>query len=473
MKIDLLDIEKLIQVNNLQEVTKYDLWANNNKGIFHPEGILSDRIFGISKKDRRGTFAYIDLKNYYIHPHIYENVLKRMCKDVVKIVSGQERFTVVDGKLTRSENGWTGLQSLYENWNKIDWNKLNSTNERSLKLLSQIKRNEAFITKFPIIPPAYRDIMIAGTIDTSDYVNELSDFYQQLIRAIALLQEGGMLLRNQFSTQVKVQNILGGIFDYCKSQIAQKYGLIRRHLIGKHVDFGTRAVISAFSYNNETVQENMVGIEHTALPIAQCCSTFYPFIQAWVKNFFTIEIINNPELIDIHDLKSNKKLIAKLKDPEIQFSDKIIKKMIDDYVFNPDNRFKPITIKAIISNDNEEDKDIQGYMVLKGKKILSNNTEDILNRVMTVTDVLYLACVDVCEKRHVMITRYPVGTDKGLFFNKVRVQSTKTHIHIVFNGKDYPYYPNIDFNVPSDQVGVQFIDTCVFSNSLLDGLGGD
>ena len=72
-----------------------------------------------------------------------------------------------------------------------------------------------------------------------------------------------------------------------------------------------------------------------------------------------------------------------------------------------------------------------------------------------------------------MVSRYPVGTDKGIYFNRIRVQSTVKHIHLVLNGKDYPFYPDIDFNIPHDKVGVQFIDTLVLSNSHLDGMGAD
>ena len=75
--------------------------------------------------------------------------------------------------------------------------------------------------------------------------------------------------------------------------------------------------------------------------------------------------------------------------------------------------------------------------MLKGKRILDNNVEVLYNRPLTVTDILYLACVDACEKRHVMVSRYPVGTDKGIYFNKVRVQSTLHHIRLIFNGKEY------------------------------------
>jgi hypothetical protein len=180
--------------------------------------------------------------------------------------------------------------------------------------------------------------------------------------------------------------------------------------------------------------------------------------------------MNNPNLISYHDINSKKEVHCKLKDPELQFSDKSIKKLINDYVFNPDNRFKFITLRAIQETKDKE-KEITAYMMLKGKKFLNNNTLVELKRYMTITDILYLACVDVCEKRHIVITRYPVGTDKGLFLNKIRVESTRKHVKVIFNDKEYPYYPDINIDTKHDMIGVQFIDTCVYSTSLIDAMG--
>ena len=50
MKVQILDIERLIEVNNLKEVTSKNLFSN--KMLFDPDGILSNEIFGISKSDR-------------------------------------------------------------------------------------------------------------------------------------------------------------------------------------------------------------------------------------------------------------------------------------------------------------------------------------------------------------------------------------------------------------------------------------
>lgn len=470
MKIEILDMNRIIAVNKLQEITSPRLFSN--KMMYDPEGILSSDIFGISKGDRRNTFAYIDLKRHFIHPHLYAKVVKQMFRGVIYILSGQKRYVIKNGQLIEDpENGWTGIDELYKRWNEIDWSKSRSVDTTSKKLLMNLSRDQIFIDKELVIPPAYRDVMIAGTIDSSDHVNELNDLYVKLIRSVALLSEGGLFSRTQYATQMKIQDTLVEIMEYFKHQVSRKQGLIRKNLIGKSVDYGVRTVISAPSYNNENIGDNIIDVEHTAVPISECCSLFYPFIESWLKNFFTREIINDPNLITFYDYETNKEITATMRDPEIQFSEKNIRKFINDYCLNPDNRFKVVNVMVDVPAKTK--KTLKASMILKGKIMLPNNATKVLNRSMTVTDILYLACVDVCEKRHVMVSRYPVGTDKGIFFNKIRVQSTIKHVNLIFNGKEYPYYPDIDFSISQDKVGVQFIDTLVMSNSHLDGMGAD
>lgn len=472
MKISLLDIERLISVNKLQEVTAPRLFSN--KMIFDPDGILSNEIFGISKGDRRSTFAYIDLKQPFIHPHIYSKVLKGMFKGIIYMISGQKRYSIKNGlPVEDPENGWTGIAALYDHWNEINWRKSKSVNHTNKQLLINLSRDEVFVTQTLVCPPAYRDVMLSGTIDSSDHVNELNDLYMKLIRSVALLSEGGIFARSQHATQMKIQDTLVAIFDYFKLQISRKHGLIRKNLMGKSVDYGVRTVISAPTYNNEHIEDNIIDIEHTALPIYECCSTFYPFIEAWLKNFFTREVINDPNVITYYDPELKREIPAELKDPELQFSEKNIKKMINDYCLNPDNRFKLITVDVTIPTSSVKKSARKALIILKGKILLKNNIQQVLNRPMTITDIMYLACVDTCEKRHVMVSRYPVGTDKGIYFNKIRVQSTIKHVKVIFNGKEYPYYPDIDLNLPHEKVGVQFIDTLVMSNAHLDGMGAD
>ena len=76
MKIEVLDLPKLIAVNKLEEVTSHHLFSN--KMIYDPNGILSAEIFGESRGDRKTTFAWIDLRRKFIHPHISKNFKTRI-----------------------------------------------------------------------------------------------------------------------------------------------------------------------------------------------------------------------------------------------------------------------------------------------------------------------------------------------------------------------------------------------------------
>lgn len=469
MKISILDINKLIELNNLQEITSPRLFST--KTTYDPEGLLSTEIFGMSKGDRRTTFAYVDLKQPFIHPHIYEKVLKAMYKNIIYLVAGQRRFVVRNGLLVEdNENGWTGLQALYDHWDEINWKKSKSANKINKKLLSKLSKDEVFIKKLLICPPAYRDVVLSGTMDSSDHVSELNSFYVKLMRMVSTLGDGGAFNRHRYSTQYKIQNTLSEIMIYFKNQISKKQGLIKKNLIGKSIDYGSRIVISSPTFNHNRIEDSMVDFDHIAFPISQCISNFRPFIDSWVIKFFNNEVINDPNLIMFIDPQTGKEMTAPIKDPEIQFSEKKIIKMINDYSLNPDNRFKVITIEVEVPTKNGT-KVVNALMRLKGKILFENNVQKELDRPLTITDILYLACVDVCEKRHVMISRYPVGTDKGITLSKVRVQSTANHIHVIYNGKEYPFYPDIDLNTEHDKVGIQFIDTLVLSNSHLDGMG--
>ena len=471
MQVSILDLPKLIELNNLQEVKSSRLF--NTKMTFDPDGILSNELFGLSKSDRRNTFAYINLHVKFIHPHLYKKVLGALYKNAIKyIVSGKKRYVVRDGLLAEDPNGWTGLPSLYDHWNEIRWEKHPSSNKLNKELMEKLERKDVFIDQVIVIPPAFRDVMLAGSMDSSDHVGELNKIYQQIIGLVSNLNSGGLFTRTQYSTHSKIEDLLVSLYDYFKNLIARKEGLIKRNLLGKSVDFGSRAVISSAQYNVNRLDDMMVDLEHSALPISSCCSNFYPLIEAWLKNFFQREIISDPNQIAFWDPVAGREVTARLKDPDIQFSDKNIRKLINDYCMNPANRFATISVMAEVQTSSGT-KELKVVLVFKGKEITSNNTSKVLNRALTITDVLYMACVDCCESRHLMISRYPVGTDKGIFFSKIRVQSTSEHCRVIFNGKEYPFYPVIDLDADPHKVEMSFIDTLVMSNSHLDGMGAD
>ena len=97
----------------------------------------------------------------------------------------------------------------------------------------------------------------------------------------------------------------------------------------------------------------------------------------------------------------------------------------------------------------------------------------IANRYMTWTDLLYLAATDVVKNKHIMVTRYPISNNFGIFISRMRVLSTLKTIPTEINGHVYKWYPYIDLSMPKHAVANNFNETIQFSNAYLTGLNGD
>ena len=66
LKVTLLDEEDFIKKNHIQEVTDPIFFVK--EGIPTEDGLLSNKIFGVTKQERSKTFAYINLEGVYMHP---------------------------------------------------------------------------------------------------------------------------------------------------------------------------------------------------------------------------------------------------------------------------------------------------------------------------------------------------------------------------------------------------------------------
>ena len=119
MKFDLLPFDEFADINHLKEVTSPVLFQRGE--LPHPDGLVSNEIFGVTMNDRKNTFAYIDLHAHFLHPHIYK-VMKRFFRNIDKIISGTENYIIdKDGHLIQDDLGETGLEWLYNNWEKVKW----------------------------------------------------------------------------------------------------------------------------------------------------------------------------------------------------------------------------------------------------------------------------------------------------------------------------------------------------------------
>lgn len=467
MKIDLFDVKEFIDINHLQEITSPILFQRGD--IPHPNGLVSNEIFGVTTKSRKQTYAYIDLHGYFLHPHIYK-AIRRMFRNIDKIVNGEMYFSIdKDGRLFSDENGFTGIEWLYDNWEKINWEPKDPSANAGMRservnLLKECKKNEIFMHYQIVIPAFYRDVRTGskGGGETDD----VNNMYAKLIRLSTLIKNQDMFDFQFHSTNYNIQTTLIEIYDHFKHKLEKKRGLIRKYLMGKNVDYCVRTVITAPTFHAEKPTDLFTNFRYTSVPISQICSLAYPFVVQYLKSFFEREVIDtkNSKILYNPNTDEIDKTI-KIKDPESYFSDKYIKKMIDTYIKDPESRFTEIEIPTTGSQ--------KYYLAFSGKRFDSSNTSEIsgiVNRPMTWTDLLYIACEYVTKDKHLLVTRYPLLDEFGVFISRIRVSSTTTTIPMYVNGYLYKWYPLVDTTLKPDEIGNKFIDACQFSNSYLPGL---
>lgn len=456
MRLNLFDVDEFVNINKIEEITSPVLFERG--GIPNPRGLISNEIFGVSVKSRKETFAYIDLGGYFIHPHIYK-IIKRVFRNIDKIINGEQTYSISStGQLVKDPNGQTGIRFLYDNWSSIKWAGNEGMSKERTDLISKSKKNEVWINKQIVIPAFYRDIRSSEKGQGGNTV-EINNMYTKLIRMSALIKDGDMFDFSFYSTEYSIQKTIIDIYDYFKDKLDKKSGLLRKYLLGKNVDYCARVVISCPIYTADDPKDNIVDFTHTAVPMSQICVMAYPFIVSWLRNFFERELIENRT-------KWLGNQLVNIKNPESYFNDTFIKKHIDKFVYEPGSRYDTITVPL--------DNGVLTKLKFLGRyRDVKAEESGIGDRYMTWTDLIFLACDDVIRNKHIMITRYPVSNNFGVYVSRMRVLSTLKTMPVEINGHVHKWYPFIDINMPKHMVANNFNDTIQFSNSYLTGLNGD
>lgn len=512
LKVEDLDIEKFVKVNMCKEITNPVFF---NGPVPTEDGLLSNEIFGITKTERAGIFAYVDLSGEFILPLAYKTLLKLNSK-IADVVNGTDYFIINDkGELVQSDDGDTGIDWLKKNFSKIKFKKNESASRnKRIDYIEKVK-NKMWIKKWIIIPAYYRDV---DTRDAGIGVGEINKLYSSLLMATKALKEtSGYGLTLSDVTKARVQNILVQIFDWfgngttingqeTPANLPGKMGLIKRGTMYKTIDYSARLVMSAPDISGEDIDDLMIDMDHAALPLAAALCCFKPFIMFWLRRFFENRFAGKLEYpIMINEKES---IMVPLVDYQIAFSDIEIDKQIERFIHGYSNRFIPIEIpvdkeefarraknkelKHNLSGEPvkpDEIKKLNFWLGFTGYKL--NNKEEYketkqeysdtlkINRRITWCDLFYMAACDVTADKMVLITRFPIDSYLNQYPSKVRIKSTvKTAPMVVQHDFEdnmtlYQWYPVIeDIDINSNTSPV-FEDTLSICNGLIEAMGMD
>ncbi len=414
LRVNLLDPDKLVKVNNLQEVKNPVMFTGNSRPT--PDGLLSNEIFGISKYDRANTFAYIDLHEYFISPLLYK-VWCKVDSNVKACVHGTKNFIInAKGELEENEEGANGIEFLRKNADKIKFRRT-SSNQRDMRvdfLERYMGTPEMFITKEIVCPAFYRDVNVERGRVTVVEINEL---YRSLLISVKSLKESadyGLNLNS--AVRGRIEETLVQIYDWFGSGteingnkttniIPGKTGVLRSAVMTKTTDYGSRLVLSAPELKVEKLDDIEADLDYSVLPLASACVNFLPFVIYNVRRFFENEFSGDAVIPYVTKDKEVKYLHPK--DPQIQFSDDRIKKEIDRFCTGFSNRFIPVPIET--KEGITKNLRFKGYNMTPEQYAKSDiGKMPIMERDLTWCDILYQAACEAVKDRHILITRYPI-----------------------------------------------------------------
>ena len=169
--------------------------------------------------------------------------------------------------------------------------------------------------------------------------------YSKLIRLSKTIKDQYLFATPFDLTNATIQNTIVDIYDYFKHKVEKKHGLIRKYLMGRNIDYCTRAVITAPNFHADRPEDLITDFRHAGIPISHICSLCFPFVMQWLNKFFETELFDNKYSKILYNPPTDRiEGSVELDSPESYFTEKYIKKMIDTYIKDPGSRFNKIEV---------------------------------------------------------------------------------------------------------------------------------
>lgn len=450
MKLNIANLDKVIELNELQEVTNPVLFTTG----FYPndDSFLSYKIFGLSGTlDRKTIFGYIDLKKHFLHPVIYK-ALTQMDRKFIKVIDGSAYFRIDEnGQLVQDdENGENGLEWLYNNWKKLKFKSTDSSRrDIKLSLFNNMDLNEIFVTKWLVIPAFYRDLNAMKIDSGKPSVDVINKSY---ITILSLCQSSD----NDFDfmgriTENKIQTELVNVYEILTKALAKKEGFIKHDLMGKTVDYSVRSVITAPKVDSNSYKNIEIPFGYLGVPLHEICVLFYPFFVYEIKNIVEDWYSENRDV-----LNTNKRVSIDVSD---DFSQEKIKKMISLFISSQEHRLDELKVTA---------KTMDGKT---SKMFVFIKVDDKL-RHCTILDLLYITAAKIVEDKHIYMTRYPVNRHHSIVPLRIKILTTTSTKKSKVNNRYFENYPIVE-DLLNHSVDNQFRDSVAVHCSLLAGIDGD
>jgi len=424
MKLDILNVDRFVQVNRLERVT--DTIFFEKDGTPTERGLFSYRIFGRpGSEQRREKFAYIDLGAKLMHPAIYK-ACTQLDRKFEAIVAGT-RFVRVGagGKLEDDEvGGWTGIDAIHDHWDEIKWGAEGKGQRKErIRLLRGVTQSEAFVTKWPVIPALYRDV------DTRDKgrpeISPENSLYVQLLAADAGAVTGFSILDG--SRRRRAQEALLELHQALLDKTAKKRGLIQYGLISKFIDYSVRGVLSGPKIMAANRAEEMeVQFGSLGIPLHLCLNLFLPFVIKDLDERLA-RLRGDQESVVVSQPDGTAKRLEIPPAVRAEIGSDLYKRWISHFMRSQESRTDPLSVRT-----------------QRGDEFILPLYDGVLGRPTTLADLLFISVSTVTADKHVLFTRYPVEDFRAPHFGRVTILTTERTAPKNVGGSEYPRYPVLD-----------------------------
>lgn len=308
MFLQLLNIEKFINENKLLEVKSYRIPFKS----YDEDGLWSEVIFGpIGSKTRSERFGYINLKNFFIHPIVF-NMLETVSDETSRIIKEKGKYIVENKKYIEDINGESGIDFLIRTLPEVKLTTFCHAHKRENAEYIDSNLKYILINKFLVTPAANRDYDIYKNTSGKMEIEAINNIYAKILIFIQQLT-GISDLDAILNKKIQLQ-LIELISHIKKTKMTGKKGLFRGTMLKKSLDYTTRLVLT----NDPDIELGKIGLPwHTLIAIFEPFMIYHLFkkdqnlevvmsLQTYLKvdtldynefSKFIKDLIVNPDII--------------------------------------------------------------------------------------------------------------------------------------------------------------------------------
>lgn len=442
------------------------------------EGLFSTTIFGRQGTvDRDNTPSYVDIKLPVFNP-IYFNAmvsLKGIYSEIIKgttyaVWSDTEKDFIKSNVI----EGETGFSFFVKHLGELEPKHTDSTRRKKKIQFFENQRDIALTDKIVIIPAGIRDIdfLPNGTVSEP----EINKLYKKLIFRSRSLFGDRIDVEDPLYDNIRwgLQEGFNAIDNFLFTMMKGKSGFFQRKVIRRSVFNATRNVITARKTSVEdcddvaTIDPNsaLVGVYQSLLNFAPI--NVHSLNKGILSRIFTpgvdIAHLVNPKTLEENYVEVDSRIVEKWTG-----YDGLVK-LFSGYG-NPHFRNKPIKIKGNYLCLTYDDGKHVG--LFQSKSSLPEGFDPKYLHPTTYTELFYMECSPLIEKKLIQVTRYPIEGLGSIYPTKPIVKPFNDGVgkRVRMDGGDLDEHVYHYFPIRSDEVS--YFDGLSISNAKISRMGAD